>query len=76
MNNDTYTAFMSATITLTFEDWNVIQYAMKVAIRNGMDGDLPKQVEDRLSAEMVKANEIWMNKIRMNLKAQDLDEPT
>lgn len=62
---------MSATITLTFEDWNVIQYAMKVAIRNGMDGDLPKQVQDRLSEEMAKASEIWMNKISMNLKARD-----
>lgn len=71
MNNDTYRAIMSATITLTFEDWNVIQYAMKVAIRNGMDGDLPKQVQDRLSEEMAKASEIWMNKISMNLKARD-----
>lgn len=55
MNNDN-----TATITLSLDDWHIIQYAMNVAIRNGLDGNLPKQVNIRLSLELTK-HRIWMS---------------
>ena len=61
MNNDT------ATITLSHEDWQIIQYAMSVAIRNGLDGDLPQQVSIKLSLELnnllrpSRNHRIWMS---------------
>ena len=62
MNNET------ATVTLSYEDWQIIQYAMSVAIRNGMDGDLPKQVSIKLNLELHNLLErsehyhrIWMS---------------
>ena len=62
MNNDT------VTITLSYEDWQIIQYAMSVAIRNGLDGDLPQQVSIKLALELNSSlsrsahnHRIWMS---------------
>jgi hypothetical protein len=54
MNNDTH-----ATVTLSWAEWDIILYGMKVATRNGMTGDLPSQASTNLACQLVK-HKIWM----------------
>jgi hypothetical protein len=54
MNNDTH-----ATVTLSWAEWDIILYGMKVATRNGMTGDLPSQASTNLDCQLVK-HKIWM----------------